>query len=447
MDLMLEGIDGAQGVMDDILIAAETPEEHDHILKRVATRAKELNLKLNFNKCQIIQPCVKYVGHMIIQEGLKSDPDKVKAVRDMPVPKSKEEKELTIQCDASSYGVGGVILQEGQPIAYSSRALNKTEQNYAQIEKEMLAVVHCCRKFHHYIFGCHVTVESDHKPLQAIYKKPLLSAPMRLQGMMFKLQPYDIMLKYKPGKELVIGDMLSRANLPNTVQDMGPVYINMVDYLSIAPARYQQFQEAIATELSELHTMILKGWPDTKEEVPHSIRQYWNTREELSVYDGIVYKGKRIVVPPSMHSNMLSQVHKLHLGITKCKQRAREAHYWPGMNQQIENLVNDCAICNSYQNSLPKETLRPMKTPDMPWSEIGSDIMDWKGEHYLVTVDSFSKYTEVDKLLDLSSAATTDVLKAQISRHGIPLKMRTDNGLQYSSQEFSEFCMDFDMNM
>ena len=206
---------------------------------------------------------------MVSRDGLKVDPEKVRAMimREMPEPKSKEDilrvlgfvqyiakfipslsevdgplreltrkdidfiweepqersfnrlkelcccapvlafydvdKSMTIQCDASSYTVGGVLLQEGRPVAYTSRALTDTEKNsYAQIEKETLAIVHCCRKCHHYIFGKEVVIESDHKPLQVIFKKPILAAPMRLQTMMLRLQPYDLVVGYKPGKDI-----------------------------------------------------------------------------------------------------------------------------------------------------------------------------------------------------------------------------------------------------
>ena len=122
-------------------------------------------------------------------------------------------------CDASSYTVGA-LLQEGRPVAYTSRALTDTESIYAQIEKEMLAILHCGKTFHHYIFGKSVKVETDHKPLHAIFLKPLLSAPMRLQTMMMRLQPYDLEVKYKLGKDIPLGDTLSRANLPEAEPDV-----------------------------------------------------------------------------------------------------------------------------------------------------------------------------------------------------------------------------------
>ncbi|PFX27769.1 Retrovirus-related Pol polyprotein from transposon 17.6 [Stylophora pistillata] len=96
-------------------------------------------------------------------------------------------KNVTIQCDASQYGIGATLLQEGQPVHYANRALTSTEQNYAQIEKELLAVVFSCVRFEHYIHAKHVAVETDYKPLIAIQKKPINTASKRLQRMMLRL--------------------------------------------------------------------------------------------------------------------------------------------------------------------------------------------------------------------------------------------------------------------
>jgi len=309
MDEMLHDIKGARAIFDDIIIGGKG-EEHDRILRQVIERAAEWNLRLNFDKCKIRQKSVKYVGHVVTENGLQPDPEKVRAVKDLPTPKSKEElrrflgiiqylskfipnlsevdgplrdvmkkdcqfhwdkpqdksfkklkdlctsssvlayydvrKEVTIQCDASSYAVGGVLLQEGRPIAYTSSAMNETQKRYAQIEKEMLAIVHCCKKFHQYIFGKTVKVESDHKPLQAIFTKPLLAAPMRLQTMLVRLPPYDLHVQYKPGTDIPIGDALSRANLPETERDEELIMVNMMEFVAVTPTRYQDFQRRTA---------------------------------------------------------------------------------------------------------------------------------------------------------------------------------------------------------
>jgi len=101
-------------------------------------------------------------------------------------------KPVTVQCDSSDKGIGAVLMQDGKPVTFSSRAMTKTEQNYAQIEKEMLAIVHACTRFHHYLYGrAKVMVETDHKPLETILKKPIGNAPKRLQRMPLAVQDYS----------------------------------------------------------------------------------------------------------------------------------------------------------------------------------------------------------------------------------------------------------------
>jgi hypothetical protein len=106
-----------------------------------------------------------------------------------PVLKYYDPKEeLTLQCNASLTGLGASLLQNGQPIAFASRALTDVETRYAQIEKEMLAVVFGLERFHRYTYGRSVNVDSDHKTLESIVKKSLLSAPRRLHRMLLRLQ-------------------------------------------------------------------------------------------------------------------------------------------------------------------------------------------------------------------------------------------------------------------
>ena len=124
------------------------------------------------------------------------------------------DRPLSIQCDASQKGLGAALLQDGRPIAYTSRSLSDTEQRYAQIEKEMLAIVFALEKFNQYTFGRHVRVSSDHKPLESILSKPLAVAPRRLQGMMMRLQKYTFEVTYEHGKNMHLADTLSRAYLP-----------------------------------------------------------------------------------------------------------------------------------------------------------------------------------------------------------------------------------------
>ena len=114
---------------------------------------------------------------------------------------------MTLQVDASDSAIGGVLLQDGHPVCFTSHTLSATEKNYAQIEKECLAIVSCMEKWHHYLYGKQdVTVHSNHQPLETIFKKPLSRAPRGLQRMMFRLQNYHFTVQYKKGKELFVAD-------------------------------------------------------------------------------------------------------------------------------------------------------------------------------------------------------------------------------------------------
>ena len=122
----------------------------------------------------------------------------------------KPDRPIKLSVDASSKGLGAVILQDDHPIAYASKSLTRTQ--YAQIEKEMLAVVFGCTRFHDFIYRVNdVTVESDHKPLETILKKPLCQVPLRLQKMILTVQKYSLNVIYCPGKELALADTLSKA--------------------------------------------------------------------------------------------------------------------------------------------------------------------------------------------------------------------------------------------
>ena len=139
-------------------------------------------------------------------------------------------------------------MQDGKPIAYASSALSETQQRYSQIEKETLAIVFGCKKFHQYIYGQKVVVESDHKPLQSIFKKGIHEMPARLQNFLFQLQKYDLDIVFKPGKTMLLADYLSRFYLEETngtiVEDMNVNEIHLLSYLSVSPQKREEIKRA-----------------------------------------------------------------------------------------------------------------------------------------------------------------------------------------------------------
>ena len=217
----------------------------------------------------------------------------------------------------------------------------------------------------------------------------------------------------------------------------------MLERISISEPKYAEHQQKTANKLHELYGRIRAGWPETKQKVPHSIQEYWESRYELVVLDGEIYRGMKIMVPPSMRPAMLAFIHGTHLGIVKYKQRAREALNWPGMSPQIEGKVKDCNMCHSYAPAQQKQPLIPSLVSNLPWAMAASDIFAFEGDHYLVLVDYYSKYGEVTKHNDLTSQDTTEALKEHFSRHGIAAKLVTDCGVQYTSKEFETFARSY----
>ena len=170
-------------------------------------------------------------------------------------------KPVVIQCDASDSGLGAALLQNGLPVAYLSRALTSAETNYAQIEKELLAIVFACEKFDQYVYGRDkLHVQSDHKPLEVIFKRQLVTAPKRLQRMLLRLQRYSLQVTYVRGSEMYIADTLSRAYIPGnpSVHAFTFAEIDMTEGLPVSPRRLQEQRDATASECStETHT----GYP------------------------------------------------------------------------------------------------------------------------------------------------------------------------------------------
>ena len=174
-------------------------------------------------------------------------------------------KQLVIQCDASNYGLGGALLQDGRPIAYASRALTGMETKFANIEKEMQAVVFALEKWHQFTYGRPILVYSDHKPLEAITKKPLDRAPKCLQGMLLGALVYDIDGKYLEGK-MYLADTLSCAFLSAGKKQPTTEFeaIHAVNYLPMRGDAVQNIHNANEQDstLQVLKAVIQHGWPD-----------------------------------------------------------------------------------------------------------------------------------------------------------------------------------------
>ena len=476
-------------------------------------KCREWNLKLNKLKLKRSQTEVRFMGHLLTPDGLKADPAKVEAILDMPPPTdvkglkrflgmvnylakflpllsdmteplrrledkdvewcwlAQHEKafttvkeylakapvlkyydvteEVTIQCDASITGLGAVLMQKGQPVAFASRALTDTETRYAQIEKELLAIVWSTDKFNQYILGREVVhIESDHEPLRAVFTKPIHNSPKRLQRMLMALQNYSLDVQYKKGELMWVSDALSRAYRNTTEASKHDTSlictlaeIDHSENLSIAPYRLAEFRNDIARDpvMQKLIGAIKGEWPVSRKSCIPELTPYYDKRSELIEDKGLVFLGERLLVPPSLRKEMLKQIHRSHIGIEGCLRRAREVLYWPLMNSEVKDFVSKCSICQSYQPDQCREELQPYPIPSRPWSMLGADFFDLGQQHFFVLVDYWSGFFEVQEVKVATSASVIAACKVQFARHGIPDVLITDNGPQFTSSVFSAF--------
>jgi len=505
MDQILEQCDGCISIADDIVIHSATEETHDRNLHHLMKVARKHGLIFNPTKTEVKAKSISFFGSRYDEHGVHPDPAKVADIKQWSPPDDIQKLQeflgmvtylspfipgmssltaplrallrqdaeftwdatydqafqkikdaisadttlrhfdtnqpVTIQVDASQDGLGAALLQDGKPVAFASKALTETERRYANIERELLAVVFGVERFHTYVFGRSFTIESDHKPLVAITSKTLANTPARLQRMLLRLQGYNFNLVYKPGKELLLADALSRYS----PQPCGPIKLELsIHNINLTDNVKTDFQHEIATnpEMKALVDLIICGWPETVKGVPKTLRPYWPYRESLTIEDGLIFKGETLVIPPGQRQRTLESLHKSHQGITKTTLLAKHHVFWPGYIKAIEETVKACATCAQHQAQNAQLPLQPTPPPARPWQMVASDLFTFDGTDYLVIGDYYSKMHLVRKYPKghTTAAKTISFLKEIFSEHGVPEVLRTDNGPQYSADEFTTFC-------
>ena len=285
-------------------------------------------------------------------------------------------------------------------------------------------------------------------------KKPLSVAPPRLQRMLLQLQKYDLHVVHVPGKNIPVADTLSRKFIQaepednDTVEDLNIQVHCLFNNMPVTDKKMQQLRQTTAEDpqMQELQSTILEGWPELRQNCKPTISEFWNFRDQLSAIDGIIFKGEKILVPTSLRPEMIQKIHSSHLGIEKTKQRAREILFWHGMATQIHNAVAACPICTPTRPSNPKQPLMPHEIPSRPWQKLATDLFTWNERSFLVTVDYYSRFFEVDELITTTSAAVIRKLSSHLARHGIPEVVVSDNGPQFASEDFATFATSWDFH-
>ena len=231
-------------------------------------------------------------------------------------------KQMILQTDASSKGLGACLLLEGKPVYFTSKALPETQQRFVALELESLAVALAMENFYHFLYSNHFILETDQKPLEAILLKSLNQATPSLQRILFRTFPYHFMVFYILGPTNQLADCLSRLGTQRDAIKLPKLLLYQItNQLNARSDSLNKLQIATQEddELPLLKHTITQGWPNTIKEVPSKLQAYWTFQEELTVEDSLVLKGTGIAIPKKKHVQTLKTIHEGHLGLGKCK--------------------------------------------------------------------------------------------------------------------------------
>ena len=358
---------------------------------------------------------------------------------------------VTVLTDTSrlhglGYALGHYINSRFKLVSCGSKSLTPTQQSYATIELEYLAGYFAIDKCSFYLKGgTHFTLATDHKPLEGIFAKDLYDIPNpRLQRLREKLVEYNFTVTWVPGKSHHIADALSLAPLfsPEETEDM---YIDSARaYMTQIPGMEGELNsvlDSIDSDYFKFSHGVLNGTALN----PYS-QQMKSMSSQLCVDDELVYlNAKRIVLPLKAVKEVLRLAHLPHAGITKTYELRRSLYFWPGMYNDVKQLISACDPCSKNAISLPKiprSTAPPSAHSGPPMACVRVDLFNFGGKSHLVCVDRWSDYPLFLQLTSTSTASVINTLKTWFNVLGWPRVIRSVGGPQFRG-EFSEFCKNF----
>ena len=362
--------------------------------------------------------------------------------------------ETIVTTDAAGGGLGAVISQikAGKEVIVScaSRTLSANEKKYSIGEKEALACLWACKKWHTYLWGRKFTLCTDHQALVTLLSKGSDRASMRIARWSCKLLNYNYEVKYKKGCNNILADTLSRLPVTSSESeyDTDDEVICQLTLTELCKSVSLKELKKVTNDdkiLNEVKTYIEHGWP--KKNLSKAIRSFHHVKDELVICNDILMRNDRIVVPDKLTSRFLYLAHESHQGMTRTKQRLRGLYWWPQMDTQVELLVKHCTLCrcNDKTATPSRVPMEPVKFPNSAWSKLAMDIVgpfdigsaDCK---YAITlIDYYSKWPEVSFVSSVTTNKIIEFLKNIFAREGFPSEIITDHGVQFTSHEFKNY--------
>jgi hypothetical protein len=542
--------------LDDILIFSKSEQEHLQHIELVLQKLRHYGLYANGKKCDFLKSELEFLGHIIGKDGIKVDPKKTAVVQAWVKPKTITElrsflglanyfrrfvqgystmvapltallqknktlsewddkcdeafnevkqaladapvlahpdfdRPFEVICDASIVGIGAVLIQDKHPIAFMSRKLNKAEIRYTTTEQELLAVVEALKAWRCYLEGVEFTVFTDHNPNTYMQTKPVLSR--REARWNDVLQQYRFQWKYKPGKDNVVADAISRYPLSDIMNVAEPMSIAqgsnanmMISAMCVAittigsgragdrrkrgrpgprvipmtgaePA--DEFAELVPSSKRARHMLDLTGISDRIHKAYS--KDPWfadvNNTKQLTNVGGFWYQGRdKLVVPndATLREELLYEAHDApysgHLGVDKTYHTLQRHYWWPNMRNDVRSYVSGCQSCqrNKAKNVAPGGLLQPLPVPDQPWRTITMDLITDLPEtssgydSIAVFVDKLTKMTHFAPCKKTIGAAAFAQLYAQqvVRLHGFQKEIVADRDSRWNNAFWKEVC-------
>ena len=245
-------------------------------------------------------------------------------------------------------------------------------------------------------------------------------------------------ITYKPGRTIPVADTLSRAPVYNPSREelVHTVYEFPIRDELLNKIRHETTKDDASSVLGQV---ISKGWPDHKDLIPENIRAYFSYRDELTVSDGIVMRGSRVVIPDRLRKEMKQRIYKGHMRSNSCLRFAKDIIYWPQISSEIRQFVETCGTCATYSQRQARETPIITTIPERPWEKVGTDIFFWAGKEFLVMFDYYSNFIEYNKQGMADSESVVSVMNTHFARYGVPCIIVSDNGPQFAPTLFRSF--------
>lgn len=369
--------------------------------------------------------------------------------------------------DASPSGLAAILGQIGpdgseRPISFASRTLNAAEKRYSQIQKEATAIIFGVRRYHQYLYGRAVPfiLRTDHKPLLSIFG-PYRGIPEvtanRLQRYAMFLSGYNYRIEYVKSADNS-ADFLSRVSLPEAPEtpegegdmrcaDAGAAILDRASYVNFVvegslPVTLEQLREETSKDvtLNKVITFVFNGWPKKTQDI--NLKPYHACRLQLSVENGCLMRGHKVVIPTKLQNAILTELHQSHLGIVKTKAEARSRVWFPKIDVALERMIGSCDVCIQMRPTPARAPIAHWDYPPQPFYRVHIDFLGpINGCTHLIVVDAYSKWVEVYNMkCATTSTATIERLYDFMSRFGIPHTLVSDNGTSFTSREFESFC-------